>query len=74
MIIFSFFDNYILPTKRGHEVRKHSVFNNYMIYKSTGHSEKQQMHKKSIQKKTAEEITVELITAIGPEHLKLRKK
>ena len=29
-----------LPTKRGQEVRKHSVFNNYMIYNSTGHSEK----------------------------------
>ena len=28
----------------------HSVVNNYMIYKSTGHSEKQ-MHKKSIKKK-----------------------
>ena len=40
-----------------------------MIYKSTGHSEKQQMHKKAF-KKNEEEKTAELITAIGPENLK----
>ena len=40
-----------------------------MIYKCTGHSEKQRMHKKAF-KKTAEEKTAELITAIGPENLK----
>ena len=45
------FDNYLLPT----EVRKLSVFNNYMIYKSTSQREKQ-MREKRI-KKPAEEKT-----------------
>ena len=30
--------------------KAHSVFNDYMIYKSTGHCEKQQMHKKALKK------------------------
>ena len=51
------------------EVRKHSAFNNYMIYKSTVIAKNNKCIK-SILKKTAEEKTSELIIAIGPENLK----
>ena len=33
-----------------HGIKCKHVFNDYMIYKSTGHSERQQMHKKAFKK------------------------